>query len=1167
MGSSGISAELCLCNNGNFIANVTPRSKVSRLVSAALAPIVGVMVLAAGCIGFAQNGQAQVYINDKYPIRDPGKDGNSLSPPHIAATHECSSHVYVDSFLPKATIRVYLNGTTQIGSATPHTGFWAVPLSVQLHVGDKITATQTVNGVISAASAPAVIDAMPQTLPTPTIDPKIYACGRIVPVHNLLSGVTVEVTDTTANMPIGSGSTPNLWGSDWSPVGTSSLTAGHQVTAKQTACGNRHSDPSSPATVVLPDPTPMASPKLVPPIVGNDTLTIDGVYTGSHIEAANTAVNPAADLGGGFSTSGNVWMELAQPLTAGENIVVTETLCNDTAKSPPEKPVTKLNAPVVLGPICPAQPDVKVADTTLNATLVLLKNGAVVGYGGAEPGDATLDIAPQFAFANGDKVSVVQYIGPITSPGSNIVLVNCSPQNVVTQHNDNARQGAQLHETKLTPTTVSGPNFGLLYERHVIGTLLAQPLYVHGVNVKNEIRNVIYIATAEDVVYAFDAHDTSPDTTTNVNGHNNSGNVVPLAESTKWLWRRSLGTPHVGDICGETVPPIVGITSAPVIDVSGGVMYVVARDQHDEHGMGHDYLHALDIETGHDLRNRQVGGTDPVHGFVFNDVCQRQRPGLLLQNGVVYLGYGTYTCDAGCPNNEPYRGWILGFHATDFTPAGVFTNSQSYAEGGMGVWASGNGLAGSSDGSIFYQTGNDIDSSLAELGDSFVKLHGDGKSLSMVSHYQPPAAGNYRAGDTDLGAGGPMLLPGGKLIGGGKDGMFFLLSQQDLTSGPTSFQAYFNTFHLPTPGTAGLDPSDSLIPVPYYNSPTTYAAKCPPARSYGVADEGQPCYIDVADYKNGESFGPNLHMGPVFWRHSATHGFVYKMSEKDYLKAFDYDISAGTVNAKPAAVATVRPAKDGMPGGFSSVSANGTSNGIVWTVVQQANSMFGAPQPALFYAHDATNLHELWNNDKDRAALAKFTAPTIADGYVILPSVGLFQVYGISERKRMREMVNLPLEEAISQRFDNNGGAQGLLGHPQGAVQRDSSGGFRQDFQTLVAGGGYGQVSVPPSVQIDRPMCDSKIKFAPSVAVMSSLFGSEKTGVHYVVGEIRDKFLQGGGIEKFGYPLTDEIPTPDGFGLMTRFEHGTIFWYPGRNAEVGEPQTPPLHVLPLPNHH
>ena len=64
----------------------------------------------------------------------------------------------------------------------------------------------------------------------------------------------------------------------------------------------------------------------------------------------------------------------------------------------------------------------------------------------------------------------------------------------------------------------------------MIGTLLPQALYVHGVNVKNEIRNVIYVATTEDVVYAFDADDTSPDTTTNVNGHDNNGNVVPLPE-------------------------------------------------------------------------------------------------------------------------------------------------------------------------------------------------------------------------------------------------------------------------------------------------------------------------------------------------------------------------------------------------------------------------------------------------------------------------------------------------------------------------------------------------------------------------------------------------------------------------------------------------------------
>src|SRR5205085_2144789 len=175
------------------------------------------------------------------------------------------------------------------------------------------------------------------------------------------------------------------------------------------------------------------------------------------------------------------------------------------------------------------------------------------------------------------------------------------------------------------------------------------------------------------------------------------------------------------------------------------------------------------------------------------------------------LGYGTYNCDQYCPGGEPYRGWIIGFRASDFAPAGAFTNSKRPDEGGMGVWASGNGLAGSEDGSIFYETGNDLPPAgpLAMLGDSFVKLHGDGSSLTLTSHYQPPFASNYKSGDTDLGAGGPMLLPRGKLIGGGKDGRFFVLSQSDLAASPVSFQAFYNTFHFG--------------PGPYpYNSPTVY---------------------------------------------------------------------------------------------------------------------------------------------------------------------------------------------------------------------------------------------------------------------------------------------------------------------------------------------------------
>jgi hypothetical protein len=406
-----------------------------------------------------------------------------------------------------------------------------------------------------------------------------------------------------------------------------------------------------------------------------------------------------------------------------------------------------------------------------------------------------------------------------------------------------------------------------------------------------------------------------------------------------------------------------------------------------------------------------------------------------------------------------------------------------------------------------------------------------------------------------------MLLPGGKLVGGGKDGRFFVLSQSDLGSGPASFQAFFNTFHY---GPAAYP----------YNSPAVYAQSCtdyaaihslPPAGVYGVAYEGLPCFIPTSDYAKGESFGPNIHAGPVFWQNSDTQGFIYKMSEKDYLKAFDYDLTSGTVSSTPAHVATVRPGHDGMPGGFSSISANGRNNGIVWTVVQQQNSMMGYPHPAILYAHDATNLHELWNNAADQVTLAKFNSPTIAEGKVVLPSVGLFQVYGLIPIFKFPpiyynySIINLPPDPAINRRWSNLGGPSGLLGRAVGPRRKLVDGGLQQDFETLVSGGGYGQISVAPGTKILAPMCNEQTKHPKAdLKVESSIFASPRTGAHYVMGEIRRLFLEQGGVARFGYPVTDEVPTPDGMGLMTRFEKGTVFWYAGRSAEIGEPRLPGL---------
>ena len=368
-------------------------------------------------------------------------------------------------------------------------------------------------------------------------------------------------------------------------------------------------------------------------------------------------------------------------------------------------------------------------------------------------------------------------------PPSCVLLGTCRSPNVVTQHNDNARTGAQLDETALTPANVNASQFGYLYDRHVLGPLLAQPLYVRGVQTPQGAKNLMFIATGDDVIYAFDADDQSADLTTSVPNpeagdgwHTAPDDVGPMGyapptvpESTKWIWRTALGgrpplpsgwtppDPHVSwqnkphDLCDETVPHVVGVTSTPVIDVSAGVLYVVSREQHGATDLGHDYLHALDLGTGAILRTRQIGNTpqspgesvitrggaaNAVSALVFNDQAQRQRPGLLLQGGLLYLGYGTYTCDQPAPNGDPYRGWVLAYHAADFSPAGAFTNSASSDQAGMGIWQSGNGLAGAGDGSVFYMTGNDIGPGLAPLGDAFVRLTGDGSSLQASSVFQ-----------------------------------------------------------------------------------------------------------------------------------------------------------------------------------------------------------------------------------------------------------------------------------------------------------------------------------------------------------------------------------------------------------------------------------------------
>jgi hypothetical protein len=560
--------------------------------------------------------------------------------------------------------------------------------------------------------------------------------------------------------------------------------------------------------------------------------------------------------------------------------------------------------------------------------------------------------------------------------------------NVTTHHNDNSRTGAYLAETRLNPGNVNASTFGKLYERHVEGDVYTQPLYVRGVPTASGARNLFFVATSTNMVYAFDADNLNPNPDT------------PPA------WSRRLNpfrTLTDAEMCAETVGS-VGITSTPVIDLPSRNMYLVTRSstaQRGAPGDGDNFLHVLDLGSGASrpgspVRIRaSVPGTGPFAGrtIVFNTRCQRNRPGLLLLNGVVYLAYGTFSCDANCGDNDPYHGWVLGYRTTDLQQVAAFCTTTGGAA--AGIWQSGAGLVGSPDGSIYFATGNDLrwpgsppPGSAGNLGDSVVRLRATTAwpGLALGGSFTPRNAAFLRDGydtpeqfgDTDLGSGGPTLLPGGTLVAGGKQGRIYVLDAATMTllqdkSSPADQQP-------PDWQLSGVNPDHIGEGFQaYYNH-------------HMETNPHTPRALD--NYASSEHWGCNIHGNPVFW--TGTNCF-YHMAEKDHLKAFRYDAAARRVRydvdpdpvsraIRPFGESTETP-NEGMPGGACSVSANGDQDGIVWVSYPQRDGQW-SKVPGFLVAYAATpggpdgrTLVELWR-DSSPVLYAKFCPPTIADGKV-----------------------------------------------------------------------------------------------------------------------------------------------------------------------------------------
>ena len=341
-----------------------------------------------------------------------------------------------------------------------------------------------------------------------------------------------------------------------------------------------------------------------------------------------------------------------------------------------------------------------------------------------------------------------------------LVSANLQAQpNVLTSNYDNNRTNANLAETILTPATVYPDAFGKIGAYPVDGHVFAQPLYVRDVAINGELKNVLYVATMHNSVYAFDA------------------DQPQLSEP---LWKVNLGEPlptkyyrRFSDIEKE-----IGILSTPVINLGHRAIYVVTCTYQNEKPVF--TLNALDLTNGADklgspmpIKINVPGTGDGSDGktIPFDPIQHLQRPGLLLANGNIYIAFGSHA------DEYPFHGWIAAYDAANIQNQVAAYNTTP--TGGYGsIWQSGRGLAADKDGNVFVTTGNGDYDGKSNFGQSFLKLS---PNLGLVDWATPEHWEQLGHDDADVSSMGPILVPGSdSLVGGDKEGNFYVVNQKNM---------------------------------------------------------------------------------------------------------------------------------------------------------------------------------------------------------------------------------------------------------------------------------------------------------------------------------------------------------------------------------------------------
>ena len=651
------------------------------------------------------------------------------------------------------------------------------------------------------------------------------------------------------------------------------------------------------------------------------TATVQNAPAASVQWEVNSVPGGAAAIG----TINSFGMYRAPAGVPGAPVEITAVLQTDTTRFG-SADVTVVS-PVSLTP--------RQAALTTSETIQFQAAGPATGSGvnwSASSGIVTVDGIYSPPAASGTFIVTATSRSDPTASSSAAIYVTDFAGNL-SWRNDSGLTGQNGKELALSPATLASGSFGKLSSCAVDGQIVAQPLYVANLFDGIRSRNVVYVTTEHDSVYAFDA------------------DAVPCQQ----IWKTNFLSDVLGitpvpatDIPGADITPEIGVTGTPVIDRASGTLYLVARTE--ESGLsGPGYfqrLHALDIVTGSEKFGGPVviaasatgsgDGNDGTGHVIFDPLAENQRAGLQLINGKVYIAF------TGHDPTSAFHGWLLVYDAAALTQADSFNTTPNASRGGIAAAPSAD--AG---GSIYIATGRgNFDATLPLLtgrnfGQTLLRLLPPPLAIADASRdtFTPFDQSTLTLNQKDLGATGVLILPDqiGALsprlaVVGGTQGTLYLLNRDNLG------------------GFTALGPDNVLKRL---------------------------------------TLAGGIYGTPAYWQ--STPNTLYIAAAGDVLKAFS--LAGGTLADAPGSQSSATFASQGAS---PVVSSNGGSGGVVWVLDTGGAPTAPAVLHAYDATNLARELYSSAVKAADVAGPAvNLAVPTVANGKVYVGTQNELTMYGL----------------------------------------------------------------------------------------------------------------------------------------------------------------------------